>query len=104
LKNRNVVLTFLTFFHNQNFFIIFRYAVILAFDVKIERDAQELADNLGVRIFQVCYNILKYFYGSHFCLESLFFFFCISIFYGINVSRLTLFIIFLINSWLTGMS
>lgn len=28
------------------------YACILAFDVKIERDAQELADNLGVRIFQ----------------------------------------------------
>lgn len=29
-----------------------QYAVILAFDVKIERDAQELADNLGVKIFQ----------------------------------------------------
>lgn len=29
-----------------------QYAVILAFDVKIERDAQELADSLGVRIFQ----------------------------------------------------
>ena len=28
------------------------YAVILAFDVKIDRDAQELADNLGVKIFQ----------------------------------------------------
>lgn len=27
------------------------YAAILAFDVKIERDAQELADSLGVRIF-----------------------------------------------------
>lgn len=30
-----------------------QYAVILAFDVKIERDAQELADSVGVRIFQV---------------------------------------------------
>jgi translation initiation factor 5B len=29
-----------------------RYGAILAFDVKIERDAQELADNLGVKIFQ----------------------------------------------------
>ena len=29
-----------------------RYAVILAFDVKIERDAQEMADSVGVRIFQ----------------------------------------------------
>lgn len=29
----------------------FRFAVILAFDVKVERDAQELADNLGVKIF-----------------------------------------------------
>lgn len=28
-----------------------QYATILAFDVKIERDAQELADNLGVKIF-----------------------------------------------------
>lgn len=28
------------------------YAVILAFDVRIERDAQELADSLGVKIFQ----------------------------------------------------
>lgn len=29
-----------------------KYAVILAFDVKIERDAQEMADREGVRIFQ----------------------------------------------------
>lgn len=29
-----------------------QYAVILAFDVKIEKDAQELADNVGVKIFQ----------------------------------------------------
>ncbi|CAG7825528.1 unnamed protein product, partial [Allacma fusca] len=29
-----------------------QYAVILAFDVKVERDAQDLADNLGVRIFR----------------------------------------------------
>ncbi|XP_060625759.2 eukaryotic translation initiation factor 5B [Anolis sagrei] len=28
-----------------------QYAVILAFDVKIEREAQEMADSLGVRIF-----------------------------------------------------
>ena len=28
-----------------------RYAAILAFDVKVEREAQELADNLGVRVF-----------------------------------------------------
>lgn len=30
----------------------FSYAVILAFDVKVEREAQEMADQLGVRIFQ----------------------------------------------------
>lgn len=30
---------------------MFRYAVILAFDVKVERDAQELADSLEVKIF-----------------------------------------------------
>nr|XP_018899870.1 PREDICTED: eukaryotic translation initiation factor 5B [Bemisia tabaci] len=29
-----------------------RYATILAFDVKVERDAQELADAVGVKIFQ----------------------------------------------------
>lgn len=29
-----------------------KYAVILAFDVKIERDAQEMADREGVKIFQ----------------------------------------------------
>ncbi|BET01747.1 translation Initiation Factor [Nesidiocoris tenuis] len=29
-----------------------QYAVILAFDVKIERDAQDMADSLGVKIFQ----------------------------------------------------
>lgn len=29
-----------------------QYATILAFDVKIERDAQELADSLGVKVFQ----------------------------------------------------
>ncbi|XP_035680889.1 eukaryotic translation initiation factor 5B-like isoform X2 [Branchiostoma floridae] len=28
-----------------------QYAVILAFDVRVERDAQELADSLGIRIF-----------------------------------------------------
>lgn len=29
-----------------------QYAVILAFDVKVERDAQEMADSVGVTIFQ----------------------------------------------------
>ncbi|XP_078683623.1 eukaryotic translation initiation factor 5B-like [Branchiostoma floridae x Branchiostoma belcheri] len=28
-----------------------QYAVILAFDVRVERDAQELADSLGIRVF-----------------------------------------------------
>lgn len=32
--------------------ILIRFAVILAFDVKIERDAQEMADSVGVKIFQ----------------------------------------------------
>jgi translation initiation factor 5B len=30
-----------------------KYAAILAFDVKIEKDAQDMADSLGVKIFQV---------------------------------------------------
>ena len=29
-----------------------RYAVILAFDVKVERDAQEMADRENIRVFQ----------------------------------------------------
>ena len=29
-----------------------KYAVILAFDVKVEREAQEMADREGVKIFQ----------------------------------------------------
>lgn len=28
-----------------------RWAVILAFDVRVEREAQEMADSVGVRIF-----------------------------------------------------
>ena len=32
-------------------FPFFRWAVILAFDVRVERDAQEMADSLGVKIF-----------------------------------------------------
>lgn len=35
-----------------HFFFLCRYATILAFDVKVERDAQDLADHLGVKIFQ----------------------------------------------------
>lgn len=29
-----------------------KYTIILAFDVKVERDAQEMADSMGVKIFQ----------------------------------------------------
>ena len=42
-----------------------KYAVILAFDVKVERDAQEMADNMGVKIFQVgCEKCLQVFRGT----------------------------------------
>lgn len=33
------------------FIALLRFAVILAFDVRIEREAQEMADSLGVKIF-----------------------------------------------------
>ncbi len=36
--------------------------MILAFDVKVERDAQELADNLGVRIF--CADIIYHLFDQ----------------------------------------
>ncbi|KAK6486741.1 eukaryotic translation initiation factor 5B-like [Huso huso] len=40
-----------------------QYAVILAFDVKIERDSQELADTLGVRVFsaEIIYHLFDAF-------------------------------------------
>uniref|UniRef100_A0A4W3GBN3 Eukaryotic translation initiation factor 5B n=1 Tax=Callorhinchus milii TaxID=7868 RepID=A0A4W3GBN3_CALMI len=40
-----------------------QYSVILAFDVKIERDSQELADSLGVRIFsaEIIYHLFDAF-------------------------------------------
>lgn len=43
---RDVMKTSVMLEHEEN------YAVILAFDVKIERDAQEMADSMGVKIFQ----------------------------------------------------
>ena len=33
------------------FLFTFRFAVILAFDVRVEREAQELADSLNIKIF-----------------------------------------------------
>ena len=40
-----------------------KYTVILAFDVKVERDAQELADSTGVKIFQadIIYHLFDHF-------------------------------------------
>ncbi|NWR73971.1 IF2P factor, partial [Centropus unirufus] len=40
-----------------------QYAVILAFDVRIERDAQEMADSLGVRVFsaEIIYHLFDAF-------------------------------------------
>lgn len=42
-----------------------KYAVILAFDVKVERDAQDMADHLGVRIFtaDIIYHLFDKFVG-----------------------------------------
>ncbi|XP_061571952.1 eukaryotic translation initiation factor 5B [Cololabis saira] len=40
-----------------------QYAVILAFDVKVERDSQEMADSLGVRVFsaEIIYHLFDAF-------------------------------------------
>uniref|UniRef100_A0A8C5FBP9 Eukaryotic translation initiation factor 5B n=1 Tax=Gadus morhua TaxID=8049 RepID=A0A8C5FBP9_GADMO len=40
-----------------------QYAVILAFDVKVERDSQEMADSLGVRVFaaEIIYHLFDSF-------------------------------------------
>lgn len=48
---------------SQKLFLSSRYAVILAFDVRVERDAQEMADSLGVRIFsaEIIYHLFDAF-------------------------------------------
>lgn len=45
------------------FACVYRYAVILAFDVKVERDSQEMADSLGVRVFsaEIIYHLFDAF-------------------------------------------
>lgn len=45
-------LLLITIVPTWNQILFCRYATILAFDVKVERDAQDLADSLGVKIFQ----------------------------------------------------
>lgn len=42
---------------------LLRYAVILAFDVKVERESQEMADSLGVRVFsaEIIYHLFDAF-------------------------------------------
>lgn len=47
----------------MTFVVCFRYATILAFDVKVERDAQEFADSAGVRIFtaEIIYHLFDKF-------------------------------------------
>ena len=42
---------------------ICRYAVILAFDVKVERDANDMAESLGIRIFtaEIIYHLFDSF-------------------------------------------
>lgn len=58
--------------------LINRWACILAFDVKVEREAQELADSLGVRIFtaEIIYhlfdNFMKYREVSEIRVESMY--------------------------------
>lgn len=47
----------------KSFFCAYRYAVILAFDIKVEREAQEMADSVGVRIFsaEIIYHLFDSF-------------------------------------------
>lgn len=74
-----------------------QYAVILAFDVKIERDAQDLADNLGVKIFQVCGKFLYYFLDNNEEVRR-------TLYKFVVLHRRTLFTIYSTNLLLTGMS
>lgn len=47
----------------RSLFCASRYAVILAFDIKVEREAQEMADSVGVRIFsaEIIYHLFDSF-------------------------------------------
>lgn len=56
MKHFDSLKNFLSFFRS-------RFATILAFDVKIERDAQEMADQVGVKIFQadIIYHLFDHF-------------------------------------------
>lgn len=47
----------------KSLFCAYRYAVILAFDIKVEREAQEMADSVGVRIFsaEIIYHLFDSF-------------------------------------------
>ena len=56
------------------FFSLYRYAVILAFDIRIERDAQEMADTLGIKIFSadIIYHLFDQFTAwREVCYEAL---------------------------------
>ena len=72
-----------------------KYTIILAFDVKVERDAQEMADKEGVKIFQV-----HYLSGDPSPRD----FFVIQCFQNYFRSRRTLFTICLTGSWHTKTS
>ena len=50
-------------FEMISFFPSNRWAVILAFDVKVEREAQEMADSVGVKIFtaEIIYHLFDSF-------------------------------------------
>ena len=67
-----------------------KYTIILAFDVKVERDAQEMADKEGVKIFQVLYLPGETFSEPMFLTYSIY--------------RRTLFTICLTGSWHTKTS
>ena len=47
----------------SNFSLTYRYATILAFDVKVLADAQELAEKEGVKIFtaNIIYHLFDHF-------------------------------------------
>ena len=56
---------------------MYRFAVILCFDVKVDKEAQDLADELGIKIFKadIIYHLFDQFTAYNKVIFSLFFFF-----------------------------
>lgn len=57
---------------------MYRFAVILCFDVKVDKEAQDLADDLGIKIFKA--DIIYHLFDQFIAYNKVMFFFDIFFF------------------------